>query len=316
MSQPPFAPQAELVKPNSAPRSSTQAIFSLVLGVLSFFCAFFTGLPAIILGILAIGNITKRPRELKGQGLAIAGIVMGAMGCVWGLLLPALLLPAVQQVRTTARINITQNNLKQLQLSLLNAESAYKDFFSPGPHDSNPHIDQGSQLSWRVKILPFLGQQMLYDQFHHDEPWDSPHNLSLVGNMPEYLKTPGVDLEPGKTMFVVPVTKVDESGIPVTKATAFAPGTNRRLRAIADGTHSTISILHVNPDAAVTWTKPEDWVYDPNAPKRDLEGPFPGELIVVFVDGSTHRIPIEKVSDEMMRNLIEIDDGNLVQFNW
>ena len=34
-------------------------------------------------------------------------------------------------------------------------------------------------LSWRVAILPYLGLDNLYKQFHLDEPWDSPHNIKL-----------------------------------------------------------------------------------------------------------------------------------------
>src|SRR5262249_5899033 len=32
-------------------------------------------------------------------------------------------------------------------------------------------------LSWRVTLLPYLEQQNLFNQFHLDEPWDSPHNI-------------------------------------------------------------------------------------------------------------------------------------------
>ena len=40
-------------------------------------------------------------------------------------------------------------------------------------------------LSWRVAILPQLGHQALYTEFHQDEPWDSPHNKALLERMPE-----------------------------------------------------------------------------------------------------------------------------------
>ena len=33
--------------------------------------------------------------------------------------------------------------------------------------------------SWRVLILPFLGQQELYDKYRFDEPWDGPHISQL-----------------------------------------------------------------------------------------------------------------------------------------
>src|SRR4051812_49040872 len=39
-------------------------------------------------------------------------------------------------------------------------------------------------LSWRVAILPWLEEHELYQRFHLDEAWNSPHNLSLLGEMP------------------------------------------------------------------------------------------------------------------------------------
>ena len=39
-------------------------------------------------------------------------------------------------------------------------------------------------LSWRVALLPHLGQDALYKQFKLDEPWDSEHNRKLIPRMP------------------------------------------------------------------------------------------------------------------------------------
>src|SRR5438445_175426 len=38
--------------------------------------------------------------------------------------------------------------------------------------------------SWRVLLLPYLEQDNLYQRFHLDEPWDSPHNIRLLEEMP------------------------------------------------------------------------------------------------------------------------------------
>ncbi len=45
--------------------------------------------------------------------------------------------------------------------------------------------DAATGLSWRVHLLPFLGEAVLYREFHLDEPWDSPHNMTLVSRMPQ-----------------------------------------------------------------------------------------------------------------------------------
>lgn len=46
-------------------------------------------------------------------------------------------------------------------------------------------------LSWRVHLLPFLGREELYRQFHLDEPWNSNHNLTLLKSIPNCYRLPG-----------------------------------------------------------------------------------------------------------------------------
>src|SRR5438552_3335668 len=45
-------------------------------------------------------------------------------------------------------------------------------------------------LSWRVEILPFIEYGALYNEFHLDEPWDSPHNIELLPRMPKIYASP------------------------------------------------------------------------------------------------------------------------------
>lgn len=44
-------------------------------------------------------------------------------------------------------------------------------------------------LSWRVHILPLIGEQKLYDRIHLDEPWNSEHNRTLWSEMPEEFRS-------------------------------------------------------------------------------------------------------------------------------
>jgi prepilin-type processing-associated H-X9-DG protein len=45
--------------------------------------------------------------------------------------------------------------------------------------------------SWRVLLLPYLGQQALYNQYDMNEPWNGPHNRHLANRMPEVYRCPG-----------------------------------------------------------------------------------------------------------------------------
>src|SRR5262245_13309843 len=57
-------------------RTSGKAIASLVLGVLSLGCSFFTGIPAVIVGAFALRQIGRSRGRVSGTGLAVAGVVL------------------------------------------------------------------------------------------------------------------------------------------------------------------------------------------------------------------------------------------------
>jgi hypothetical protein len=80
----------------------------------------------------------------------------------------------------TSRRRKRMSQFKQLALGLLNYESVKKHLPAAAIYDKNGR----PLLSWRVAILPYLDQNNLYKQFHLDEAWDSPHNISLIGKMP------------------------------------------------------------------------------------------------------------------------------------
>ena len=60
------------------------AIVSLVFGCLFLipFLGILFSLAAIVLGIIALVTISKNKKTVKGQGLAIAGIVLGSLGVI------------------------------------------------------------------------------------------------------------------------------------------------------------------------------------------------------------------------------------------
>jgi hypothetical protein len=44
--------------------------------------------------------------------------------------------------------------------------------------------------SWRVLILPYLGEEELFRQYRFSEPWDGPHNSLLAAKIPDALLCP------------------------------------------------------------------------------------------------------------------------------
>ena len=122
MAQPAGVPPAP---PDLRPaRTSGMAIASLVLGIFGFLGV--TALVAVVLGIVALVQISGSRGRLRGQGLAIAGICLSAFMLV--AILPAMLLfPVFSRARATARKTVCLTNVKQVSLGLLMYVSDWDD---------------------------------------------------------------------------------------------------------------------------------------------------------------------------------------------
>ncbi len=95
--------------------------------------------------------------------------------------LVALLLPAVQASRESARRIHCANNLKQIGLALLNFEEARKTF--PAGYisqvDANGN-DLGPGWGWAARILPQLEEGAISGAIHFQLPIESPQNTARL----------------------------------------------------------------------------------------------------------------------------------------
>jgi prepilin-type processing-associated H-X9-DG protein len=251
--------------------TSGKAIVSLVLGLLFFF-ACFSGLPAIFLGRQALSDIRLSGGRLRGRGMASAGIVLGVFGCLFTV---SLLLPAYRSAREAARRAQCVNNLKQIGLAFHNYHDAYGCLPPAAITDKNGR----PLLSWRVAIIPFLEASPLYSKFHLDEPWDSPHNLSLLDSMPFVYACPSDrTLKPGMTGYQA-VIGLSAAFTPDFKSLRFADFT--------DGLSNTLLVGESR--RGVPWTKPDDLPFDMSLPLSGLgsdHGYHNNGFNALFADGS------------------------------
>lgn len=71
--------------PPEAEETSPTAIWSLVLAILGFVCCgCLASIPAIICGHIALKQIEESEGKLTGRGLALAGLIMGYIAIVLG----------------------------------------------------------------------------------------------------------------------------------------------------------------------------------------------------------------------------------------
>lgn len=73
---------------------------------------------------------------------------------------------------------------------LQNLTSAVWDYHdAQGSLPYSSHENRGL-LSWRVSLLPYLGQQELYDQIDKSVAWDHPNNVPFHEQMPDVFRDP------------------------------------------------------------------------------------------------------------------------------
>ncbi|MEZ6131536.1 MAG: DUF1559 domain-containing protein [Planctomycetaceae bacterium] len=205
--------------------------------------------------------------------------------------------------RLRAQRMSTLNSFKQIALAMHNFHDSYGHL----PPQSLVGKDGKRLLSWRVLILPYLDNAPLYQEFHLDEPWDSPHNIKLVSKMPRVYdgsQTDEAAIAAGKTRMVAPLTKDSAFG---------RSGGGMTFQSILDGTSNTLMIVEAAPDQAVIWTKPEDVEIPAENPLTVLLDAAAKGFHACLCDGSARLIP-GTIDAATLNALLSIDGKEIVDF--
>ncbi len=243
---------------------------------------------AVVLGALAHREIRHSGEQLGGSGRATAGIG----GAIALLLFVALAIPAVLTAREAARRTQCKCYMKQIGLAFHNYHDNHR-FYPP-----YAICDASGKplLSWRVAILPFIEELTLYNQFHLDEPWDSPHNLTLVDRMPPQFRCPSD---------WVTAPNASSYMIVVGNETYFPPRGQVNVKDVKDGTSLTVMVGEVAGNAA-PWTKPDHLAFDQNfTGKGNFSSCHGGGWQVLMGDG-TCRFISEKIDSRVARGMMTI----------
>jgi prepilin-type processing-associated H-X9-DG protein len=78
---------------------------------------------------------------------------------------------------------------------------------------------------------------------------------------------------------------------------------------ITDGTSNTILVVEANRE--IPWTKPEDIPFDPNGPLPDLGGFWPDGFNAAFGDGSVRSLK-KSINPKVLKALITKDGGEVI----
>lgn len=160
-------------------------------------------------------------------------------------------------------------------------------------------------LSWRVALLPYVGEEALYREFRLDEPWDSLHNKRLLKRIPKTFQQPNSPnafwvRTKGKTrdlVFTGPNTLFDgKQGTKKSQVPAKAA-----LVVLADG------------ERAVYWSKPGELAFEAGKPLPSLFAPASrfgfsqNRPVHAILGDGTFRTIARTIDEKDLRELIQRD---------
>ncbi|QDU95251.1 hypothetical protein Pla8534_30660 [Lignipirellula cremea] len=109
------------------------------------------------------------------------------------------------------------------------------------------------------------------------QPWDSETNRQALQHNADFYQAKG--LPPGMTRMLL-----------VTGPGTLYDGDREPKQRGISNPSETICAIYVGADKAVPWTKPADFVLDPENPKAGLGEPEGGKYFVLMHDGSVRQL--------------------------
>lgn len=236
-------------------------------------------------------NLGMRSESRQGSG-RLRLIIRGTLWVAVAIVCSGLMIPAVFRDITPTRHRMEcSHNLKQIGAAL----RAYRSDYGVFPPISTLDTEGRPLHSWRVLILPYLGEKVLYDRIVLSQPWDGPVHQALHTQCPKIYQCPRARLKKGDTNYLA---------IADSKAwnQKDEPATNELGQTMS--LFKDVLIMESTREEAIHWMNPNDpeWskhgLAKPNSGKKQVHE---GMTHVLLVDGSTHVVSEDSI-DSLLRN--------------
>ena len=158
--------------------------------------------------------------------------------------------------------------------------------------------DGQSKLSWRVHLLPLLGEAELHARFKLDEDWDSEHNLELLEEIPEIFQSVEGSSQSSFLGF-------GGGGM------SMASGTLHKTDDLKDDADLTIMLMDVGDRLAVPWTQPIDLPSLDVEKLAEIADDTSGKIQVITVSGKKRTLR-KRLSLEQLQAMLSIAGGEEV----
>lgn len=204
--------------------------------------------------------------------LAVGAIVIGFCVAIVG--------PAIATSQAASLKNKSGDRLQLIAQAMLQYHAEYGSFPPAYVADAKGK----PKHSWRVLLLPYLGERSLYQQYDFNLPWDSPTNMALVSRMPEVYGSPG---DSGVTLY-------DTSYLVIVGRNTIFPGDKSlKTNDIIDGPGNTLLVVE-STESGICWLEPRDLEaskmdYGVNAATSNcIRSHHPYGAQAAFADGKIH----------------------------
>ncbi|MBN1911314.1 MAG: DUF1559 domain-containing protein [Pirellulales bacterium] len=269
--------------------------------------ALWVGGVVCLVTVLYLTLLTLFLRETIRQKFPVAsGFLL-----IMGLVLPAaLILSSFEPSQQSRRRLACAGKMRQLAIALQEYESQWGSFPPVCVKDSEGR----PMYSWRVLLLPWLGETTLYNAYRCDEPWDSTYNKKVAAKTPDCFRCyPYRNAKPGMTDYVA----VTGPG------TMWEEGCECRVKDITDGMSNTVALVEM-ADSQIPWNAPFDLPLedaldtDPKSVKTirsyhlgNTDGPPQPVGHAALVDGTVFFVP-GRLAPENFKALVTIAGGEIV----
>lgn len=233
---------------------------------------------------------------MRMRRLAFTIVELLVVIAIIGILVPILLPPTCGHPRMPSRQQMGRFFLEDIDDAL----SQYHEKHGTFPPAYIVDAEGNPLHSWRTLLLPYLGQQALYDSIDLTKPWDDPVNAAARETVLPRYSCPFAHEDPMTTYLAF-----------VGPDWAFAGAEPRTLDEIEDGAANTLAVIDVGEGRAVHWMSPED---------IDVERPFdlqsesnhPDVRNVLYLDGDVNELSPD-TSPEAFAAMLTIAGGEKVE---
>ena len=157
-----------------------------------------------------------------------------AVAVLWAWLITPSMVTPKSHIDRTSRLN----DLRSITLAILDYEQ------DNGVFPRSTYKNDGL-LSWRVELLPYLGERKLYEAIDKSVSWDHPKNMQFHNQMPDVFRDPA-SASSSETSYRI----VSGAGIGWTN-----DGPPVSFADIQDGSSNSIAIISI-PKNEINWLAP------------------------------------------------------------